>query len=231
MRYLINKNKQVWVASSLEETVLKERILNADVCLSDMDDTDTKPTARLIITTGWKRYFLNPEFISWWMNETLKRNGKDTWRNYKNLFIDEDERNRIKKVFTPEVIQEILLPGVKEFYSLLDCHKVYVSRNLQEIVSSVGRELGFQDIIGESLDKEKSISEFIERNPQFKKYIVKGDSHYDEAMLKALEFYKKKGKIDHYISIWVSKEPNLNEKVDVNIGWNYTGLVELLRKK
>ncbi|MBI4919595.1 hypothetical protein HY837_06695 [archaeon] len=230
MRYLIPRTKNIWVASQREETVLRDRILNADVCLSDMDDTDTQPTARLIITTGWKRYFLNPKFISWLINEKLRNNGKDSWRNYKNFFIDEEERERIKQVFTLEIVKNLLLPGVEEFYSLLKCPKVYISRNLQEIVSAVGETLKFDEVRGESLDKEKEVEQFIEKNPHFKHYIVKGDSHYDEGMLNALKFYKERGKIEEYTSIWVSKEPNLSDKFDVNIGYDYTGLVDLLNK-
>ncbi|MBI5064909.1 hypothetical protein HZA97_01610 [Candidatus Woesearchaeota archaeon] len=201
MKQLISKNNNIWVSSSLEEEVLREKILNCDAVLSDLDDTDTNPTAPIIIRQGIKRYFYRPEFITWWMKLTItnqilnRREQSDAWKLYSSKFIDAKERKRIRKQLTPQRVNDLLFPGVKEFYSLITpAYKTYVTRNLYEVGDAFGCVLGFDEIISGARNKEIAAAEFINAHPQFRKYLVKGDSHHDEGMIDALKFYQKKAK-------------------------------------
>ncbi|PIN81157.1 hypothetical protein COV11_02475 [Candidatus Woesearchaeota archaeon CG10_big_fil_rev_8_21_14_0_10_30_7] len=237
MKYLTEPKKTIWVASNLEKRILIDRILNSDACLSDMDDTDTKSTASIVVIEGVKRYFYNPHFIQWWLkigwDQLTKRQKLDSnsWADYNKLFLDEKEKRRIARKVTPKKIKKLLFPGVEEFYSLIKTQKVYITRNLHEISSAFGELLNFDQVISRSRNKEQSTISFIETHPQFCNYIVKGDSVHDEGMIDALKFYQKKGRINSITGIWVSKTPTENPKFDVNIGQDYRGLVELLKKE
>lgn len=243
MKFLIRPKNNLWLAvqEDLTRETLREKILGCDVCISDLDDCDAKSPAKKIARENWfKRIAGEKEYRTWFFQTVyaLLKKGKkaesEQWQSYVKKFLqDEEEIEKAVSLFNQKIIEASLYPGVKKFYQLLPHqHKVYLTRNIQAIGMVYGRFLGFQEVKGEVFDKGKGLGEFIRQN-SFRRYLIKGDSGEDEIMLDFLEFYLKKRKIDDYVSCYRADKPTKNEinsRFNVNLGKDYSGLVEILKQ-
>lgn len=245
MKFIKKPNKnRIWLAiqDNLNSFFLKQQILNSDICISDLDDTDVPSSAKKLVYDSLRSIrILNPKFLSWYLRTGYKllKKGKtaesETGKEYIELFLrNPRELERVKAKFTNERIQHWLYPGIQELYRTLPAkmYKIYFTRNIMELGETFARFLGFNQVIPEVFDKEKTTVQFIETHSQFKRYFVKGDSQEDEAILEALEFYKEKGKIESIISCYRADSPNkMNKRFTVNLGKNYFALVEILKRR
>ena len=217
-----------------------KQILNSDVCISDLDDTDTVSSAKKIAWDSLKSSkIFNSKFWSWCLTTGwgFLKNGKsiesEAWRKYVKLFLrDPKQIQRAIKLISRR-IERLLYPGVQELYSLLPerMYKLYLTRNILPIGRLFAKFLNFDQVIAEVFDKAEVTAQFVEANPQFKGYFVKGDSQEDEAILEVLEFYKRKGKIENVVSCYITNSHKINPKFDFSIGGNYLHLVEILKKE
>ncbi len=242
MKFLVEPTESGgWVAAqdNLDEILSRELILACDVCFSDLDDTDTPSPAKKIAYDSLKSTMIfDPIFLGWCFIARYKllREGKqaesEVWKYYMELFLrDSKKREKIRKRFTEENIPDLLYPGVQEFYEMLEvAKKFYITRNIIEVVKPFADFLGFDNVMVEVFDKERVISQIIERYPEFRRCLVKGDSEEDEGILDKLDFYKGKGRIEDVVSCYVADSPdNINEKFTFNIGRNYFGLVGIMQ--
>ncbi|MBR9683154.1 haloacid dehalogenase-like hydrolase [Candidatus Woesearchaeota archaeon] len=246
MKFLIEPKDGVWLAvrEDLDETTLAEQILSCGICVSDLDDCDAKSPAKKLAYGDLKttRAF-DPRFIWWSLTQgapaKFSKSGESkAWKGYIERFLkDEAEIQKAVAKFDPETIRQSLYPGVEDFYQLLSHHnphhyKVYLTRNIVPIAAAYGKFLGFNEVLGKCFDKEKSLERLMMRH-SFPGYFIKGDSEEDEAMLGVLESCKKRKVIDQYITLYRSDKPTpkkMNPKFDINIGKNYSGLVEVMKK-
>lgn len=242
MRYLIKPKLGVWVASSLPEEELRDKIVRADVCISDLDETDAhSPAKKLVLENFWRRFFSDEKYCRWASRGILakirgKNRGEDEdaaselWKNYVGLFLPKEIRKNIaEEKFPPEKVKEMVYPGVAKFYSLLEAKKYYASRNLAEIVQQFGEPLGFDYCFGEQYDKWRFMENFVFNHPHFRKYIVKGDSEEDMEMKKLLDSCVRSRKIDYCIGIFRADQPSKEfHGFEVETGRNLEGLVEVV---
>lgn len=243
MKFLVEPHDGIFVAAQddVDETALKEQILQSDVCLSDLDDTDARSPAKKIVYDRLKSLgVIHPSFWSWCARTGYKLllKGKsaesEAWRDYVELFLgNPDEREKTRRKFTSEEVQRLLYPGVRELYATLPdgMYKSYFTRTIAEVAEIFGHFLGFDVVHHEIFDKEKATTQFVERNSHLKRYFVKGDSDEDTAMLNVLDFYRKHGRIDRIVSCYRADSPyTTNKRFSINVGKNYLGLVEILVK-
>ncbi len=242
MKFLIKPYKGIWVAvkDNINKKTLKERILDSDVCISDLDDTDApSPAKKLAYSKLVSKKIFDPKFISWCLRTGFKliTKGKkvehECWKEYVDKFLTNPyDLKEIKEKYNSEKVAKSLYPGVKEFYDLLpNVFKSYFTRNIPEIANAFGKFLGFDEVIPKAFDKRSLTLDFIERRPFFKNYIVRGDSPEDEEIVDVLEFYQSQGKIKNVISIYRADSPlKLNERFTVNVGKNSFGLVKIIKE-
>ncbi len=242
MRTIYKTNQSLVRIRGVEEELFP-RVLHAEVCLSDLDDTDAASPAKLIALQDWKSRLWNDfNYFSWFMETGWHYlfNGNNVeserWRKYVDTFLKNDSRENaeaiatIDRLLNPEQVQSSLFPGVEEFYSLLSAEKYYVSRNLPAIVQKYGQHLGFLDNYGEIYDKRKFTENFIRNHPRFQRYLMRGDSEGDREMLEVLYSYARRRVIKEATGIYVTqKKWGRNHGFEIETSRNQTGLVELLK--
>jgi len=230
------KNGKSWVAvkNNIDKSTLKNLILKSDICISDLDGTDGEPGKIVLLSELKSQNIINPKFVCWALKNGLRllKEGKnaesEVWKSYvQNYLRGKNEIKKKKKLL--KNIEKVIYPGVEEFYKLLDCYKIYLTRNTIEISSLFAYYFKFNQVIAQTYDKEKAVCRLVEKG-MFKRFILKGDTVEDEASFDALKFYEKKGKIEYVIGIYITKKKRLNEKFEVNIGKNYEGLVSILKE-
>jgi hypothetical protein len=230
-------NSTVWINPKCKETEIVSRILTANICVSDLDDTDALSPAKRI-GFDFKHFGKYPSYWSWILTSGLNYlfNGKNaesqSWRNFLEKYLrNPQELERIAQIFNPAAINESLFPGVIQFYQSLSlsCSKVYVTRNIGEIASAYALELGIDQLYSETYDKRKVLENLVNSNPQCRRWIVKGDSDEDTEMLDYLRFKKKNRKIDDVVGIKVAKSKP-DPDYDLTLFRDYRGLVELIHK-
>lgn len=243
MKFLIEPGETGWVAAKeeLNEVALAANILSCNICVSDLDETDAESPAKEIARKAIGTSYLRPAYWGWCLRtkRALEREGKkvegERWRKYGELFLR--KKRGIKKAgeyFNEKRVREFLYPGVEEFYGILGRrYKVYLTRNIREVGEKFGGVLGFDEVQGEVLDKAKALEEFVKGHP-FDWYLVKGDSEEDEEMLEVLKYFLRKRKIQGYFGCYVAEEAGegkMNPNFGVNIGRDYSGLVEILKNQ
>lgn len=233
---LTELSQGVWVPPETDHSELIKKFRDLSLCISDLDDTDAKSPAKKI-ALEMNHFGLNPEYWAWVAKTGFGRltKGKSdeskAWKEFVETFLrDQDELDRLQEKLTPDYVKNTLFPGVEEFYSLLpeDMIKIYVTRNIQEVGDAYGNVLGFEEVLAEQFDKEQAIRLISERYPERRRLALKGDSFEDEAILDFLNFRLEKGEIDYALSIYVI-ESDANDRFDINIRQDYTGLVNLLK--
>lgn len=238
MKYLVEPHKKIWVASKLPEEELRQKIVEADVCLSDLDDTDTHSPAKMLAMENFCSRFLTDEKYRSWACQCMgvnfwdkeDKSASELWKNYVGVFLPPRIRKSIAEdKFPPAKVREMLYPGVAKFYSLLEARKYYVSRNIVEVIQQFAEPLGFDDCFGEQYDKWQFTENFVANHPQFRRYIVKGDSEEDHEMKKLLDSCVRGRKIQYCVGIYRADKPSREyHGFEVETGKDLNGLVELV---
>lgn len=222
---------------------LFQRVLHADVCLSDLDDTDAASPAKFIALHDWKSRVWNGWDYFCWFAETgwhYLFNGNNVeskrWKKYVATFLKKDGLENaaaiatIDRLLNPEQIKSSLFPGVPELYSLLSAEKFYVSRNITSIVQKYGQQLGFRDAYGEVEQKGNFVERFVQEHPFFQRYLVRGDSAEDQEMAEVLRSCVQRRVIKEVTGIYVKSWfwPQ-HHGFEIETSRNQTGLAELLK--
>lgn len=238
MEFLRAPLKGVWLAARISEEDLRKKVLNADVCISDLDDTDAySPAKKLARSDFWPRLVGNKKYRSWLRQVAqakIRMEGKEAeshlWQEYVKLFLPKWLRKRIaEEMFPPEVVKKMLFPGVENFYSLLKTNKVYASRNIVEVVEQFGNVLGFDENYGELYDKKKFVENFVQQHPQFQRYIIKGDSEEDKEIKNVLQSCERSKKIEYCLSLYRADKPmKENHGFGVEHGKDLSDVIEIV---
>lgn len=240
MKFFTTNKGHYWlgIKDNLEEKIVRQQILDCDVCLSELDDTDAESYAKKIALNGLLWRVFNPKYAKWLFNTALKSIQKDAkiaefWKEYIRLFIYQPERDKIRNELTNAKAHNMLYPGIDSLYKILNqkrIRSIYLTKNIIEIAEVFGGILGIDEIYSEVFNKQAVIAKFVEENQQFRKYFIKGSSSEDQQVLEVLEFYRSYGKIDSIISCYnAQNKKSVNEKFDLNVGNNYLPLVRLLK--
>ena len=230
-----------WVSSQLSQEEIRREISKAQVVLTDLDDTDAVSPAKILarehVQRGAKHH---ARYLSWVVRSSWKKyhQGKSSeteiWKEYVDTFLkSKSQRIRAGEYFDERNVQQLLFPGVQDFYRALPpTYKSYITRNISEVARAFSSVVGIDSIVAETPNKGIATEQFIQSNPWFQNYIIKGDSEEDEEMMRVAEHYKKKGSIKTVTSILVCENKNTPlEKATIHIGRDYRGLVELMTSK
>ena len=143
------------------------RILTADVCLSDLDDTDADSPGKRIALHGIGSGFDPIGYAKWCVETAVKsaRHGKNAeseqWKKYVEQFLRyPGSKAAVEALFTPELVVASLYPGVQELYALLPAQKFYITRNIAEVANAYGTVLKFQGTLIE-IDKRSKKSNVV----------------------------------------------------------------------
>jgi len=235
-----------WVVGKnhLTASLLKSQLLNADVCISDLDNTDTRSPTELLAwqAIGSEFKHFNPKFIAWSALTGLTlplpiisdQKEIDVWKQrrgsaYEQQFFDKEGKEKVKSWLTSERVQSLVYPGVKEFYSILPAKKFYLTMSILEIVEPFANYFGFDGIFSKQYDKVKFMEKFVQEH-NFKRYLVRGDMTFDEEIVDLLVYYKRKGKINSVCSIYKAKNiSNISKICDISVPNDQSGLVKILQ--
>ena len=225
--------------SGIDIKTICTRILTADVCLSDLDDTDADSPAKEIAFRHIGGNFDPLAYALWCLDTVMEHalHGKITesaqWKKYVEHFLKyPGAKAAVTALFTPEVVAASLYPGVHELYALLPAQKWYITRNIDEVATAYGTVLGFQGALTEVDNKERAVEQFVNEHPQFRRYFIKGDSIEDERMLDVLAFCRSRKKIDSVVSCYrADNSSTVSHRFDVGVGKDYRKLVEVLKSR
>ncbi len=223
------------------ESRILEKVLQAQVCLSDLDDTDAASPARFVALQNWKSRMVHDSAYRNWFIRTGRQYlfNKDyesrSWKEYVDIFLrsgerwNEHEYTQIDQLISSEQIVASVFPGVPEFYDILSAQKYYVSRNIPLIVQKYGQQLGFCDTFGEVYDKAHFVENFVREHSSVEHYLVRGDSEEDKEMLKTLQSCVRSLKIKSVVGIFVGDNAQASNGFEICTSRNQTKLAELLR--
>lgn len=236
----IYKTRESQVAIRGVEEELFQKVLHADACLSDLDDTDAASPARFVALQNWKSRIVHDHDYRRWIIRTGRQylfdrdSESQSWKEYVNLFLRDDNGwnmsacAQIDQLISSDHIMTSVFPGVSEFYNLLPAQKYYVSRNIPLIVQKYGQQLGFRDTFGEVYDKAQFVERFVHEHTPFQHYVVRGNSEEDKEMFDILQSCVRSLKIKSVVGIFVAGNRN-NPGFEIETSENQTGLTELLR--
>jgi hypothetical protein len=244
MEYIIKPEYKVWVAVKPEiRESFCSQILNSDILISDLDNTEGPSPAKKIAEDALKdpSYFLSINFLKWFFESGIKwvKEGKksesESWKKFIELFLkDKNNLKKVKEKITPFYASVTSYKGLKEFYGLLNATKLYLTRNIKEITEAYEKAFDFEDSFVEQFEKEKTIKQILSQYPNKKRLIIKSDLdevEVNEAVFDYLKFKTRKKSLEYFISIVVSKFPdNKDNSFHIKISRDYTGLVNLLKK-
>lgn len=243
MKFLREPSHRGWVAVNgtiKDEVDLRSRLLSVDVCLSDLDDTDAKSPARYIaLRDSGQRFFKEWDYTKWltrtvW-NYLLDGKGAQQrcWEDYTHLFLKSPcDLASLRADLSEREMNDLVFPGVDDFYNLITSPKLYVTQNVMYLAMHFKERFSFSGVFSGVENKSGLVEDFIKEFPHFRRYLVKGNTERDEGMVAILRYYKERGVIDEVVSCYVaeSSEPgSLNPRFDINIGRDYTGLVDILK--
>jgi len=229
-----------WVHPSSDILKLKQAILQADVCLSDLDGTDAESPAKYLakLAVGIRGRYVNPRYVKWVVGSvgalTIKGRGAESerWKLYVDNFLrNEKTLGLVGEIITPDFIDNSLFPGVESLYKLIVGDKFYFTRNIETVAKAYAQALGFNGTFSEVFDKPTTAERFVAANPQYKTYLIRGDSEEDQEMLLALRRQVKirSSPVELVTGIYVCKRgEDINLLFDINTSRNQNGLVNLL---
>lgn len=241
MLYLQKPRKGVWLAAQphLNRYRLEEQIKQAEVCLSDLDETDCASPAKAIALNQWHQRFWTDKTYRGWLlgavNRTIKegkRGDSASWKQYVETFLNTPEaRAAVQARMTPDFILNSFYPQVQELYGIIPAHKVYVSRNIKEVVEPIVSLFGFAGGFHDIYDKKHFAAWFVGQHPQFQRYLVRGDSEEDQQMLDGLRSCQRNLKIQSVLGIYCAEKP-LQEKhtFEVETSRDHSALVNILKE-
>lgn len=244
MRVLGDPSRGPWLALRPGVTMgdLRRRILRAQVCISDLDDTDAPSPAKRIVLRhllSWRA--LDPRFVAWMASSALavlrnlpepKLAESARWRSYVATFLaGRRPLERARSMFDKATVKESLYPGVIELSKLLPGHKLYLTRNVLCVGEAYARLLGVHRVVPELYDKRAFIEDFI-RNSTPTRFFVKGDSREDEEMIDVLRWHQQEGRVEDVVGCYRADAPTdlrMSRCFDANVGKDYSLLLDLLR--
>ncbi|GEM_PF-5542780 len=244
MKYIIEPTKELgWVGvdDSANQSGLVKRILTADTILSDLDGTDTSAAKQVFFDfIKDPKYFLNPKFLAWLAcagcNYLIYNQSAESKiaSEFISKFLRHDQNlSRITAKYNQEFAKSTLYCGIEEFYGLLfkDSLKIYVSRNIKDVLHAYLLATKSNDAMAEQFDKKKSVEKIIKKYPNQKKFVVRGDTAEDQEMADYLKYLKLKETIDDVVFINIAKNPrHYNSCADVNTSRNHKALNYWLKK-
>jgi hypothetical protein len=210
---------------------LNDKLKSVDMWFMDLDDNHAPSPAKIIAKRGWgvrKREFLT--YLLWCLGtgsallDGQKGAESKRWKKYVGEFLqDEEARIKVGDLFTPEVVQKSLYPGVEEF-----CRgrgfRTYVTRNISEVAAAYARFLDFGNMITEAYDKGKAIENFLVEKPWIKKVGIEGDSEEDGEMISVA---KRRGL--EIVSIYSMDKPGeMDSRFDYAVSKSRMGLLGML---
>jgi hypothetical protein len=240
MPYYLNTRNQGWLHIKDTWQDLKNKILSSDLLVSDLDGTDAKSPAIYVASDAFRRerYLTNIDFLKWAVKSPLKLLAKgdvaesELWSEFVEKFLRNPvELDRVRDTFTPEFTASRLYPGLIEFYGMLNkkIKKIYSTRNIKEIAESYKIAVGFDEAIAEQNDNVKALEDICKRYPHKRRLIIK-ENYDDTNLIDYLEFLVRNNHIDSYVTIFVTNsKSNLSPNFDINIGKDYTRLVQYLK--
>jgi len=247
---IINKNEGgSWVAVNGHENrtdtdIMKNlfhRLQDVQVWFADMDDSDAYSPAKEIAEKAVGTIYTSPRYLNWCIGTAfaLMAKGKKAesarWKKYVEKFLRKKRALKdLKEIFTEEKVKKSLYKDVERFYRALPADKYYITRNVREVVEAYAGYLGFKGTFPEADDKGKIVESFINGNPGIKRYGCSGDSIEDECVIDVLDFYRKKGKIEDTIGVYVTEKPeesHTNNKFEVQVSKERGALLEILYGK
>ena len=234
----IPKNLQdrvYWVNPKLDESELIKKIQNLDLFVSDIDGTIAPCQATKIVrdkVLGHPKNTLNPKM--WGVMAAYLSNPREkAWEKFKEHFLSEKDLADIREKYSVEYAHSILFKGYSDFLEDIpsEAIKIYLTGNIPEIAQGFVKATRFNDAIHDA-KKNDGIELISQKYPARKRIWFSGDHPSDEDALDFLKFKKQKNEMDYFVSLFVSDSPrNINEKYDINIAQDYTGLNELLHSR
>ena len=241
MRFIIPPKDKVWVAArdGLTRYNIEQLVKQADICISDLDETDCHSPSKYVALDHWLQRMLKDKSYRTWLLHAAQqrlRSGRNVesalWKQYVEAFLQRPEqRAEIEKIITPNVVLNSFYPDVTHFYGYISAPKCYVTKTIREIAAPYAEMVGFAAIFPEIIDKRAFMEEFVQHYPQFQQYLVRGDSCDDQGMVDVLRSCQRQQKIKSVLSIYVARTPlQVQHNFDVETSLNHSGLVELLKE-
>jgi len=240
MKFLYGPEQGTWVATphaDLEARTVARKILSADVCISDLDDTDADSPAKEIAFKALGTSYLSPRYLGWLAATAFQYLGHGkaaesaAWRDYIDTFLHNNPQGLREVVdhFTPERVEATLHPGVKELYGHLAATRVYFTRNIPPVAKLFEQAAGVSCHAAEVFHKAQAIEKFNHNFPHFQRYFVKGDSTEDQEMVEVLQFLVKMNRIESVVSCRrLDLATDITGPWDIGVPKDYRGLVALL---
>ena len=111
-----------------------------------------------------------------------------------------------------------------------------LSRNLEPVLRAYGDYLGIREVIPDAYDRSTALDDFLSKNPQHKRLIIRvdGDNGEKELVRYAMNLVQE-GRLDNVISILRTTTPdhltsNEHPEFTVRVGTNDFGLIHLISK-
>lgn len=211
----------------------------SDILVSDLDETAAKSPMKIAAKRMLRSpNILNPKFMRWCLKTgyALMKNGKKAESGaakelIENFLSSKKQLSALQEWMTEEYAIKTIYNGALDFYSALPkAMKVFVTRSIPDIAYVYAKAAGFDFAMAQQFDKQESIKELMQKFPNNRRYVLIGDSEEDEAALDYLKFLWRYTKVETLASVYVAKsERYINERFDINIGRDYTGLVALVK--
>ena len=231
----IPKNLQdrvYWVNPEYDESELAQNVNGLDLFVSDIDGTIAPCQASKIVAEKVLEQpinILNPRM--WNIIATyLSSPREQAWNKFKEHFLSEKDRADIREKYSPEYVNSIIFKGYTDFLKDIpsDAIKIYLTGNIPEIAEGFVKDTRFNGVIMD-VKKKNGIELLLNKYSKKQRIWYSGDHPSDEEALDFLKFRTQKNEIDYVVSLFVSDSPRkINEKYDINIAQDYSGLHELV---
>ena len=173
-----------------------------------------------------------------WMLQTIQDYATNpeaeskAWKSFIETFLrNANELKKIQQKTTLQNAEKNLYRGIKEFYHLLpNAEKVYITRNIMQIVNVYQQVLSFDHIFAESFDKI-NITEQLIQQISHTRIIVRGNTKEEQKIADYLRELQKSRQIQTIVYINVAKTTRqYNPQADINTSRNHTAINEWLRQ-
>tara|TARA_Y100000310_G_C20628492_1_gene787274 strand:+ start:218 stop:955 length:738 start_codon:yes stop_codon:yes gene_type:complete len=239
--YTLIEEHGSWMRYRGDQETLVEQLQRADGIIADIDDCDVRSLARkfIIRATLNPNYLTNPKFINWlktsgqrWLSEG-KEVESECGKSLIADVLDDSLRRKIRRISGKQKVK--FFKGIREFYAALPegITRVYVTRNIEELVYPVVEKLSIDLALFEQFEKEGSIAEILSQKPDLRRVIVKGDSDEDVAMVHALNKFRIEDRLDEVTSIYVAnnrRDTHPGFDPDIITGKNHHALARFIQQ-
>lgn len=227
----------------LDETL--DRMLETDYIISDLDHTVAySPAAKIAysflnLVTRYDRFF-SCGFWGWalpcfldlaWDYATGGQDAEERqWKRFHDRFLTDPEELDLQTRLHVSQAKSSAFPGLLDFYQLFPhAKKAMVTRNIPQIARAYASVYGYDLVVANAYDQERSIDEALDAFPERRNVLFKGDAKSDENLLRILKSKQKQGRIDNLVSINVLRRLSRpHPDFDITIPRNYEGIVGLL---